>query len=783
MRDLQKQTNERQNTENVKKALLGVFPSEKSFNEFTMTKSRKKGKRDYFMQSSHKFIQYAYKHGLIQEATKEAFLSFIKQAPSNVQMSAWDELTFSEILDEIKSFWEYDPTIAHLIRSLNPIAEQFGLDYLQPSTFSRLVGNFNMETPVNQATLRILSYWIAANCPDYHWNYEKFRKFQTDISQRGVDENIQEGVVIAFSIQRRGGIVKTEALEWLKQEVSACLDDIILYANINPKDIDTENMSFISLSFPRRPGGKKQPRLYGEAIRDSLSVVHQIICRWFLTDHCLGQQKIIIGIYAGEFKNAHLFQDALFELQPDKHSKIILNEFAYQCARLANMKVVFKPLNESGKEFQHLMNTWRIEYFWSFPYFEFVPVLLQNDWLPVSKDDPNFYEFLQDLYSPNPNSPTQFKALAQMLRLPYNLLLSIEIVKVLISREMFHEADEILTNLLIFDPYQEFVRTTRMFIYAHIGAAQQDFDLSDQPFKRAVSEGKFLIEDCECRENSEVWSTFGLVYYSRAMNCLKQLRSIPYEQLHDEKKHQFERLKAVFFTYLQKASEILERGTIVSPSGTDRRAIFLEIIANGHLRLFRKYGDELFKGGVPIRDPDLVLKNVGREYLSMVFDLQRIDLMFKRLEHDFIRRYGRIVLLSTFLPNITYMYCVFMWDFMPVFTPKLYNMVIQYLEEARTDAETLMGKNLTIYSVSQRVPFPRKPDEFITFIDYVIAKLNRIKVEYMPSNHDENAPFDETVLRAMSTVLLHFQHLEWKEEKGRVRVLKENKIYNGNQVA
>jgi len=753
--------------EKFRRAVPAVFPCAERFRDFKRTEHNKKKKSDIFKKASKKIIHQAYKYELIQEETEEAFLQFIRDAPQDTQTSVWDELSFAEIIDEIKNLSPDTPTIRHLITELNPIAEQFGLDLIQAATFSRLKNNFNTVSAVNKATLCILTFWLAANHPECHWNYNCFEKFSTEESQKQADASIEKGIVTVFSVQSIRGVVKTQVIEWLRDELEKCIAYLHLDKLNEKQCIRDDNMSFISLRIPQKKGDARQPRLYAQAIQYSMAIVHQMICRWYLTEECLAPQKIIIGVYAGEFKDTNIFQDTLFELLPLRRSEIILNEFAYQCARLADVKIVFKPFTHRQRDSQKLLtNGWSIEYFQTLPYFEFIPKLLDKIYLPTSKDEEGGYDtFRHELYSPKAIASEQFKALSQMRQLPYNLFLIIEIVKVLIARAMFHEADEILTNFLIFEPQHILARTIRMFLYANLAAEHKDFGTSERIFKRAIAEGKFLTKQAESHKDPEVWCIFGLVYYSRAIMYLKKLREKP----------QKPKIKKKFFSYLKKAARILERGTVISHSGKERRPLFLEIVANGHLELFSKEGENMLEYTNPIQDriqdndSHTILRKVGKEYLSMIFSSEDFDLnlVMKRLKADFFKMHENNVLLRTFVPNIKYMFCIFLWDFMPELNMNLYKRIIELLEEAKNDADSL-DNNLIIYSIAQQGPFPKNPKEFVKFIDYTLEKLEQLKPD---TDCDDNILFDKAAKCKMSTELLHFLYLQWEEKKKRKKLI------------
>jgi hypothetical protein len=572
-------------------------------------------------------------------------------------------------------------------------------------------------------------------------------------------------------------------IEWLREELELCITCLHLDKLIGKSCIRDENMSFISLRLPKERGNTSQPRLYARSIQYSMSIVHQMICRWHLTDHSLAPQKIIIGVYAGEFKDANLFRDTLFELLPVRRSDIILNELAYQCARLADIKIVFKPFTHRQRDSQRqLTNGWSVAYFQTLPYFEFIPKLLEKKYLPTSKtEDGGYNAFRHELYSHKAVSSEKFKALSQMRQQPGNLFLTMEIVKVLISRAMFHEADEILTSFLLFRPQHVLGRTIRIFCYANIAAEHENFDTSERIYKRAVAEGEFLAKQAESREDPEVWCIFGLVYFSRAIMCLKKLRKDAREkkktqQTEENKTQQTEEIEENFFSYLKEAAVIFECGTVISHSGKERRPVFLEIVANAHLELFSNEGKEMLKGG-PIQDRIqdhsqggyTIFRKIGKEYLSMLFSKDiDLNIIMKRLQDDFFKMHENNVLLRTFLPNIKYMFCIFIWDLMPEVNMKLYNMVIELLIDAKKDAERL-DDNFIIYSMGQQAPFPKNPKEFALFIDYVLEKLKNVlknmKKKKPEIEFDDNKPFDQSFKLEMSTVLLNFQYILWEEEK------------------
>jgi len=746
------------------RALLSTFPSEKSFLEF------KKKDQKYSQYAIPKFIKEAKNKNIIQEDSEKEFLKFIRENSKNKGVTLPESLSFGDLIEQIQLREEL--SITNLIGELSEKAKYFGIPEPQASMVTRLKQNFNPNTTKKKCLIRILAYWLGIKNLPFNWDYEQI----IDLHKKETIEK-KEGIVIAIKILSRGGdVVSRDAVDWLKNELSKCVDDLNLLSYINKKDIKIYSATSVCLRLSKKGGPVEEPRLYSRAIRNALAIGHQLVVRWILSDYSSQQRAIITGIFAGEFNEGDIFLRSFIESHYYKDSSILLTDYARLCAKVADVRVVFDKSPEDIN-LEMGLTTWEIKYFWVYTYYDFIPLLLKKEMLPTTEQ--SYERFIQELYFPEEVQENEFKALSKMQQFPQNTLLLLEIAKVCLSRRMFYEADAILAKILTLDPYNVIARMIRMMVYFNIALKQTNFIETEIAFDRAIAEGVFITNHPDGAKDEEVWSEFGLIYFGIALKYTSLLR-----------KGGKENVKKIIEDYLMKAEKSFLQGMVVSPTGKDNRSLYWLLYTQALIKLLNSEKQTLFsetKQDIFI-DRDNTFKVVGIRLFSILGWL-REDSMERISKNDLnwlpdaeakniakillylIEIYENSVLARNYIPNIKYAFCCLIWDFVPKLTVGLCHRILTWLEESKSEAKNLADKNLAIYSITASFLQFQSPKSFIDCIDATISTIKKI-IPHKTLQQNFDTFIDDDIQEKISKVKLLFLHID-TEIKTDVLVSKE----------
>ncbi len=707
-------------------------------------------------------IDYAYKNDILEDKTPVAFVNFLRNSSKDDKYSPLEELSFKDVVESVR-----EPlSVNSLVEKLEIISERLGMPKVHASMITRLKQDFNPNTAKKRAALRILSYWISKNRPQFEWNYEKFLELPQSTSRDRDNVKEMEGVVMTIDIQGRGDTVEPGAVQWLKKTLPICINDLKLYKHIDKSNIYADSTTSLTLRLPKKTGLLGEPRVYNQAIRDSLAIAHQMAVKWLLSGYSSQQRVIIIAIYAGSFFDAKIFLRPLLEARLSEDPTILLTDFAYLCSRVAEVKVVFKRHLDFGSAKN--INAWSVKYFWSYTYYDFIPDLLEEKMLPTNRQ--SYEQFKQELYFPDESKQHTFQALSIMHRFPQNALLQLEIAKVLVARRMFYEADTILSQILLIHPYYVIARIIRMMIYLSLAIEQQDFAASETCFERAITEGNYIVS--YYNNDEEVWCEIGLVYYGRA---LKYLRSIRAGEVQDETQV----TESNVFEFLRKAEEAFTKGMTVSATGKDNRSIFWLVYTQSLIKLllndrelFQKNSRETFD------DVQNIYKQVGLQFFSVLGwvpsnvvkiaqtnALDRLpDLVARKILEQLLSLmnvYENSVLARNYLPNIKYAFCCFIWDFAPKLTIYACKQILHWLNETRTEAEKLIAPKIGIYAVTIFFSQFQPPEEFIECVEVAIEIVGEF-ISDEDSQRDDDIWIDNDKLKELSKKKLMLSSIDKK---------------------
>ncbi|WP_300673812.1 hypothetical protein [Desulfoluna sp.] len=361
------------NVKPIKEALLRAFPSPKSYFEFRDTDKKISSR------AIPKFIDCALTSGLIKKNTESDFINFLASSNTSVSKSVSDEFTFEEVVEEVAQ----GASVNSLVEWLNAVSAEFNMPKIQASMISRLKKNYNPNTASKRALLRVLGFWIGLKRPFFPWDFQRLLELPAT-KVAGESRAEEEGVRIDFSFQHNGENLDFQMMEWLKNELLQCIKDLKMYHLLGNK-IHFYSTTTATLKIHKRRGPSMEPMLYSGAIRDSLSIAHQIIVRWTLSPLSYKQNSMVIGISAGNYSRLPRQMQALMEAKLPQNPTIRLTDFARLCVRLTNAKVI---INEESQLYKmpngDMFSIWAVKYFW-FLYYDFVPVLIEKTMLPVTK--------------------------------------------------------------------------------------------------------------------------------------------------------------------------------------------------------------------------------------------------------------------------------------------------------------------------------------------------------------------------------------------------------------
>jgi hypothetical protein len=504
----------------------------------------------------------------------------------------------------------------------------------------------------------------------------------------------------------------------------------------------------------------EQPRLYDRAIRDSLALAHQMAVRWLLSEYSSPHKKLIIIIHAGLVSETNLVIQPLLETKLTGETGIYLTDYAHLCARVAEVKVGFERYrNKSTSEESYISDVWTVKYFSAYNYYDYIPYLLEERMLPVSKTGLSYSKFQQALYFPEMFAEIPFEALRAMHRFPQSSLLLIEIAKVLRGRQMQYEADVIISNLLLSDPHNVIARTMRMLIFQNIAHSHTDFHISELAFNRAIAESEFIIRRCNGDEIS--WNEIGILYYGRAKKYIHDLREGNASNGHNINKEDV-------LNSLKEANQAFLKGMTASPTGKDATSIFYFVCTLSFIELISS-GEKIFdKTEYPfLTDKYNVFKKVGIHFFTEIGWL-RNDVSaegnsnesafhgFLLALRDIVARLENSLLARGYVPFVKYSFCTILWDFSPYMTVGVCKLILSILHEVRIETEKLSNDNIFVYQMSINFISANK---FISLIQEAIDVINN-HVTADELKKDDNSLIDQDKLKEMSKIKLILLELD-----------------------
>ncbi len=134
-------------------ALLGAFPSIKSFKQF------KKKDKDIAKCAIPQIIQHAYKQGVLETKSEEEFLKFLQNHEKQNTGMPPENLTFEDVIEEIVQ--RKHTAVNSLISWLNIIAKEWGMPMISPPMITRSGSSVLTKPPIAWPKRRPASWKMA----------------------------------------------------------------------------------------------------------------------------------------------------------------------------------------------------------------------------------------------------------------------------------------------------------------------------------------------------------------------------------------------------------------------------------------------------------------------------------------------------------------------------------------------------------------------------------------------------------------------------------------------
>ena len=120
-------------------------------------------------------------------------------------------------------------------------------------------------------------------------------------------------------------------------------------------------------------------------------------------------------------------------------------------------------------------------------------------------------------------------------------------------------------------------------------------------------------------------------------------------------------------------------------------------------------------------------------------------------------RHENSMLSRSYIPYVKYLFGILLWDFAPLFTLGVYNMVLNLLNEARTETEKIIADKLSVYQISVNYI---APDEFLMRLQYTIDLIKKITTSNDLTSGD-NFLSDPEKIKEISQTKLILLELNW----------------------
>ncbi len=683
-------------------AIWSAFPSIEYFRNF------KQDSRN--LSIIERFAEVACRNGLIPQNNENEFEALLHRLAENYKdRKPSFEYTFELLIKDIKK----DTSVKRLVADLVVLAGKFGFMKPDEVLFTRLKKDYHTKSRRKHHALMLLAIWLGIRKPGMGVNFKTLIGFPRYLSEMTEDE--KTGIMAAFAFTGEG--IDTAMIEFLNRELSVCIRDLnITY--LNEKRIH-HLATMCTARFPLKEGSAGFPSSYAEALHDALALAYQMMVTWQLSPLYTARVHFMIVLDGGVFDTLDVTFKKLLNPNLSADYSIRLSHFVFTAAGQAEAKIIMKHLEYP--------DVWAVEKFWAFPYFKSPPALMPSekgskdatDYLPVKADKvPAFRDavFSGDI--------KDVPLLATISHYPPKVLLTLEIANILTLRRYHYEAIQLLSNVLSLDPQNCIARTLRLRNYMFLANAAKDLETAEILYERGIYDGEF-VEASSCAE-PQFYGEFGLIYWSRAIKIIRQLR------LGHIKDHIPER-QAEVFEYIRNAEHFAKKGTAVALEGLDSRSAFWSLYYAGFRRLLEDNPLLMAVGNEPFIDPKGLYYDAAKPYFRSIGWL-----VFKEGEDPYeevdkrmsaaIGVYLKSISETSFYVNVLYSVSALIWDFSrPEKKKRIIDHVLLLLGIALRKTDELKKRCLGIYSVVLASPLIQSPEEFICCVKRAEQAIEDIK--------------------------------------------------------
>ena len=510
------------------------------------------------------------------------------------------------------------------------------------------------------------------------------------------------------------GIIDLKVMNFLKNTLPSCARDLEMYY-LNETCI-TYLATTCFVKFPIQEGFKRFPKNYDEAMSNALSLSYQLMVSWQRTQFYSSKIQLIIGIDAGEFK---VIADSIQDLL---HSSFASNQLirfshlAYMIIKRSNISVIVKETS--------FPNVWAIDQFWCFPYFKSTPDLLphrladgqESSLLPVR--DRDVEAFQSALFF---NKTDRIPILDTMLKYPPKAMLALEVAHIATLRRMDHEAVQIISNVLSFEPYNIVALTMRMENFIALGIYSKEWDTSCLFFDRALCDGLFIEKYCP--PDPIFYAIYSSLFYSKAIKLIRFLRNGKItEKIEDRKKEVMQNLEKAQFYY--------KMGMCVSHNAVESGCGFWFCHCFLFQKLLEKYPQLITDKSLPFADHDgIYVKET--QFLFACLGIPNPNMDNKTVKQ--INTPPLVMKINSYLTSMSAPSCYInylftmptsLWDAsIPEYKAQIIDLVLSYLDVALGTAASLKKMCLGIHTCMGI----RSPGEFIKIINKVKYFLEDVK--------------------------------------------------------
>lgn len=708
-------------------AVSRMFPTIESYEEF---KNCNESDCETVEKIIGKLILYAYEFNCINKKNEKELKQWIKTLSVSHKISCEKNILFEDVIINIVQ----NSSVNNLVDWLNNISEKLGFPKVQASMISRLKKINHFKTSRQQFLLRLISFWIGLKRSYLPYNYFTFSESLNN-NEEVKDEN--EGVRIDISFSKYSGIIDFEMIEWLKNELNQCIIDMNFFSVLGNR-VSFPSTTTASIKIHKEKGDSLEPHLYSQAIRYAIMISHQIIIRWSVSSANKKNIPIVIGVAAGKYSELSSQLRTMINAKLPDNFIVRLTDYAKLCACLTDVKVIFySNLSIHITDTNLYFSFWTIKYFW-FLYYDFIPIMLSKKM--ISSDADAYAKFNELINFPGKNITNSFgvNVLFLIRKNPQNELLIIETAKILLSKRMFSQANQMLNIVFASDSCNLVARTLRMVIFLNMAMSQKNYTFFELFFDRATKEADFIIKYCD--QDEEFWCEYGLLYWTRAIFILKQLRRNLIKGIDERQK-----FKEIILSDLKESEACFEKSMLFSP--TFNRPGFWIVHLRSLYRLI-KYNETIIETTKPITDPDGIY---GIESLKFFVSLgwvetevfylkdnnekvKYLDLFVERMTNA-INIYDGAVNLRMYKPNVAYSIASVLWDFSPIITLGIAKKTLAWLEKAVKYANDLTNTKTGIFSIVSWYSQIQNPQHFAECVTLAVSNLKKIISKYLEKDN------------------------------------------------